>query len=49
MKLEAPLSVFYFTQLLAVALGVPDQAALHKNLIDPRPMLHDKGVPGVYP
>ncbi len=48
MKLEAPLPVLYFTQLLAVALGVPAQAALHKNLIDPRPMLRDKRVLEAY-
>src|SRR5512143_454318 len=48
MKLEAPLPVFYFTQLLAVALGVPDQAALNKDLIDPQPVLRDKGVLDVY-
>ncbi len=49
MKLEASLPVLYFTQLMAVALGVPDQAALEKNLIDPRPVLRDKGVLDVYP
>ncbi len=49
MKLEASLPVLYFTQLMAVALGVPDQAALEKNLIDPRPVLRAKGVLDVYP
>ena len=36
------------TQLLAVALGVPERAALKKNLIDPQPVLREKGVLGVY-
>jgi heterodisulfide reductase subunit B len=48
MKLPEPLPVLYFTQLLAIALGVPDRAALKKNLIDPQPVLRDKGVLDVY-
>ena len=44
MKLEQPLPVLYFTQLMALALGVPDKAALDKNLVDPRPVLRSKGV-----
>jgi heterodisulfide reductase subunit B2 len=48
MKLSEPLPVLYFTQLLAIALGVPDRAALRKNLIDPQPLLRDKGVLDVY-
>jgi heterodisulfide reductase subunit B len=48
MKLPEPLPVLYFTQLMAIALGVPDRAALNKNLIDPRPVLQDKGVLDVY-
>jgi heterodisulfide reductase subunit B len=48
MKLPEPLPVLYFTQLLAIALGVPDRAALNKNLIDPQPVLRDKGVLDVY-
>ena len=44
MKLDAPLPVLYFTQLMAVALGLPENAAaLGKNLVDPRPLLKDKG------
>jgi heterodisulfide reductase subunit B2 len=39
MELTEPLPVLYFTQLMALALGVPDKAALDKNLIDPRPIL----------
>lgn len=43
MKLETPLPILYFTQLMSLALGLPQQAAaLHKNIIDPRPMLQEK-------
>jgi heterodisulfide reductase subunit B len=44
MKLTEPLPVLYFTQLLALALGLPEQAALNKNLVDPRPLLNAKGL-----
>jgi heterodisulfide reductase subunit B len=45
MKLEEPMPVLYFTQLMAIALGLPNKAAaLHKNIIDPRPLLHAKGM-----
>jgi heterodisulfide reductase subunit B len=45
MDLEAPLPVLFFTQLMAVALGLPEKdAALNKNLTDPRPLLRDKGL-----
>lgn len=43
MGLAEPLPVLYFTQLMALALGLPDEAALHKNLIDPRPLMRQKG------
>ena len=43
MELTEPLPVLYFTQLMALALGLPDEAALHKNLIDPRPLMREKG------
>jgi heterodisulfide reductase subunit B len=47
MKLDAPMPVLYFTQLMAVALGLPGKdAALHKNLVDPRPVLFAKGLIG---
>ncbi len=40
MDLDEPMPVLYFTQLMAVALGLPaEAAALNKNLIDPRPLL----------
>jgi heterodisulfide reductase subunit B len=43
--IEEPMPVLYFTQLMAVALGLPDKAAmLHKNLVDPRPVLNSIGV-----
>lgn len=45
MGLDEPMPVLYFTQLLALALDLPDkQAALHKNLVDPRPLLREKGL-----
>lgn len=45
MKVEAPMPVLYFTQLIALALGLPEKtAALHKNLTDPRPILKSKGL-----
>ncbi len=45
MKLEQPMPVLYFTQLMALALGLPEKkAALNKNLVDPRPLLRAKGV-----
>jgi len=47
MKLAEPLPVLFFTQLMALALGLPEKsAALHKNMIDPRPLLKDRGVLG---
>jgi heterodisulfide reductase subunit B len=37
------LPVLYATQLAAIALGLGEKAALlHKNLVDPRPVLHQK-------
>jgi heterodisulfide reductase subunit B2 len=50
MELEKPLPVMYFTQLMALALGLPPKAAaLHKNLVDPRPLLQEKGFLASYP
>ena len=49
MKLEQPLPVLYFTQLMALAFGLPEKAtALNKNLVDPYPILRERGVLGVY-
>ena len=45
MGLEEAMPVFYFTQLMALALGASERTAgLHKNLIDPLPLLRDKGI-----
>jgi heterodisulfide reductase subunit B2 len=45
MKLPKQTPVVYFTQLLAIALGLPEKsAAFHKNLVDPRPLLKNKGL-----
>jgi heterodisulfide reductase subunit B2 len=45
MELAEPVPVFYFTQLMAVALGLPEKsAALDKNLVDPRPLLRQKEI-----
>jgi heterodisulfide reductase subunit B len=49
MHLDEPLAVVYFTQLMALALGLPEKAALDKNLVDPRPLLKKKGLLSVYP
>jgi heterodisulfide reductase subunit B len=43
MKPRPNMPALYFTQLMAVAFGVPQKAALSKNLIDPRPLLKEKG------
>jgi heterodisulfide reductase subunit B len=44
MDIDEPLPVVYFTQLMALALGLPEkEAAFHKNITDPRPLLHEKG------
>ena len=42
MGLAAPIPVLYFTQLMAVAFGMAPQAALGRNLTDPRPILASK-------
>lgn len=44
MKLDEPMPVLYFTQLMALAFGLEKSAALHKNLTDPRPFLQNKGL-----
>jgi heterodisulfide reductase subunit B len=45
MSLEQPMPILYFSQLMAVALGLPDKAsALNKNLVDPKPLLKHKGL-----
>jgi heterodisulfide reductase subunit B len=45
MELDEPIPVLYFTQLMALALGLPEKTAvLHKNMVDPRPLLREKEV-----
>lgn len=45
MQVEEPLPVLYFTQLMAVAFGLGrKQMGLHKNLVDPRPLLEEHGL-----
>lgn len=45
MGLKESMPVLYFTQLMALALGLPEKAAaLHKNLVDPRPLLQSKQI-----
>jgi heterodisulfide reductase subunit B len=44
MGLAAPMPVLYFTQLMAVAFDMTSQAALGRNLTDPRPVLAAKGL-----
>jgi len=43
MNLEHPVPVLYFTQLMSLAFGLPEKAALDKNLVDPRPILERQG------
>ena len=43
MKLENPMPILYFTQVMAIALGLPEkEAVLQKNLVDARPLLKEK-------
>jgi heterodisulfide reductase subunit B len=45
MGLDEEMPVMYFTQLMALALGLSErEAALKKNLVDPRPLLREKGL-----
>lgn len=45
MEIDEPMPVLYFTQLMALAMGLPAKAsAFDKNLTDPRPLLRDKGL-----
>jgi heterodisulfide reductase subunit B len=38
-----PLPIFYFTELMALAFGLPVEKVLGKHLIDPRPLLQQLG------
>jgi heterodisulfide reductase subunit B len=45
MGIDQPMPVLYFTQLMAVAMGLPPEAAaLNENLIDARPLLKEKAL-----
>jgi heterodisulfide reductase subunit B len=45
MDVDHPVPILYFTQLMAVALDLPlKTAALNKNIVDPRPLLKEKGL-----
>jgi heterodisulfide reductase subunit B len=43
--LEFQMPTLYATQLMTLAFGLGSQtSALHKNLVDPRPLFHEKGL-----
>ncbi|MBE9524930.1 MAG: 4Fe-4S dicluster domain-containing protein [Chloroflexi bacterium] len=45
MEIDEPMPILYFTQLMALAFGLPKKAAgLHKNMIYPRPLLQRKRI-----
>jgi heterodisulfide reductase subunit B len=45
MDMDEPVPVMFFTQLLALGFDLPAKdIALNKNLIDPRPLLKEKGL-----
>lgn len=44
MELDQQLPTLYFTQLMALAFGRPQEAALERNMIDPRPLLAERGL-----
>lgn len=45
MEIDHEVPIIYFTQLMAVGLDLPEKAAaFHKNIVDPRPMLKEKGL-----
>jgi heterodisulfide reductase subunit B len=39
-----PLPIFYFTELMALAYDLPLSKALAKHLVDPRPLLKQRGI-----
>ncbi len=47
-KLKEPLPIFYFTQLMAIAMGIKPLKINHfeENLVDPRPLLKNLGLYG---
>jgi heterodisulfide reductase subunit B len=45
MDLDEPMPILYFTQIMALALGLPEKdAVFQKNLVDPRPFLKEKNL-----
>jgi len=45
MEIDQPMPVLYFTQLMAIAMGLPPKAAaLNGNLMDARPILKEKAL-----
>ena len=43
--LEHQIPIIYITQLMALAFGLDEKAtAFKRNLVDPRPMLEEKGL-----
>ncbi len=44
MDVDETMPALYFTQLMAIALDIPRDAALERNMIDPRPLLREKGL-----
>jgi heterodisulfide reductase subunit B len=45
MNISDPMPILYFSQLTAIALGLPVKSAvLNKNVIDPQPLLRKKGL-----
>jgi heterodisulfide reductase subunit B len=44
-ELQEKMPILYFTQLMALSFGLgPKAAALNKNLVDPLPLLREKGI-----
>jgi heterodisulfide reductase subunit B len=39
-----PLPIFYFTELMALAYGLPMKKVLGRHLVDPRPLLERLGL-----
>ncbi len=44
MDVDETMPALYFTQLMAIAFDIPRDAALERNMIDPRPLLREKGL-----
>jgi heterodisulfide reductase subunit B len=39
---DSPIPTMFFTQLMALAFNLPEKAGLHRNMVDPRPILREK-------